>query len=273
MPKQGVPKIAIVGATGSTGSATLRSLLSKEGQPVHLSLFVRSKEKLYSLFPGLGQRTNIQVWEGELHDAEAIHACLSGAQIIICTLGENRNIRGTRVLRNGAEAIVSTLESLKETNGEYQTPQIILLSSASLNDRFAIQRHWLAHFLISAAFRHTYADLQAATDIYRAAPSGLLSLLLVQPPGIVEDTPTGYELSTESVSVAVSYTDLGAAFAELATQDEYWQLGAIGVSSRGGFSFWKHGPEFLSRIVMGLISGYVPGYWIVKRYLQSLFSR
>jgi hypothetical protein len=52
--------------------------------------------------------------------------------------------------------------------------------------------------------------------------------------------------------LVVSYTDLGAAFVELAVSEKYENLHAVGVSSRERNQI-RYVPELLSRLVRGLL--------------------
>ncbi|KPM37972.1 hypothetical protein AK830_g8609 [Neonectria ditissima] len=191
-------RIAIFGATGGTGSATVRSLIKRQD-------FADSLSELRLM------------------------------------------------------SIVDALDDLKSScAGEWKRPRLLLLSSSTWNDRFAAQMPAIVLSLLKTAFYHPYLDLRLATSLFAASPE-LLSLLLVQPPAIVEDEPTGVEISTESVGTAISYADLGDAFVELALQDSYAQLDTVGVSSKVQNPLGKYGLELLSRIVKGLIAGYMPG--------------
>ncbi|KAH8194698.1 hypothetical protein TruAng_011132 [Truncatella angustata] len=264
-------RIAILGATGGTGRATLQSLLSKSDLSIELRVFVRSKEKFYRLFPTLKSNANCEVWEGELTSIDKITECLSGANIIICTLGENQNIPGINVLRVAAASIVSALRTLKaQTGNDWHQPRLLLLSSATWNPRLSGPSGFVL-WLIKTAFHYPYVDLLGAHATLAEADD-LLSLLLVQPPAIIDEAPTGFEISTEKSRVAVSYADLGAGFAELATEDAYRQLSAVGVTSLGGDQFGKYASEILSRVFFGLVSGYLPGYWFTKRLIVRIMG-
>ncbi|KAF7535996.1 hypothetical protein G7054_g4897 [Neopestalotiopsis clavispora] len=252
-------KISILGATGATGSNTLRALLAEEHVSLDLRIYVRSKQKLMRLLPELASRKDIHIWEGELTDVDKVTECLSGAEVIIDTIGENRNMPGLSVLQSAAKSIVAALRTIEAREGEaYSRPRLLLLSSSTWNARLAPPPP--AIWLIKSAFYHSYADLLAAQAILAQA-STLLRLLLVQPPAIIDEPASGFELTVDKPKIAVSYPDLGAAFAELAMNSGYDGLSAIGVTSVGGASFGRYAPEILSRIFWGLLSGFMPGYW------------
>ncbi|KAK9423178.1 putative NAD(P)-binding domain-containing protein [Seiridium unicorne] len=180
---------------------------------------------------------------------------------------KKQNIPGLHVLQGGARLVTAALDILQTENG-WKKPRLIFLSSATWNPRFAAATPAPMLCIVRTAFCHPCADLLAAQAKFTAKPH-LLSLLFVQPPAIVEDDATGHEISTESVRLAVSYADLGAAFAELALERSYDKLGAVGVSSQGGDAFGKYGLELASRMVVGLLAGYVPGYWSLAALLKN----
>lgn len=230
---------------------------------------VRSKAKLSGMIPNIQSHSNVHIWEGQLVDEDTIKMVLRDADTIICALGENRNIPGCHVLQGLASSIVNALKDFKAScTGDWTRPRLILLSSSTWNDRFASHEPALALWSLKTAFYHPYLDLRLATSHFAAVPE-LLSLLLVQPSALVYDEPTGMEISTESVSLAVSYADLGEAFVELAMRPSYGQLDAVGVSSKGGNNIRRYWFELLSRVVRGFIEGYLPGYWTIKNRLGS----
>ncbi|KAF4465807.1 Afli avfa cytochrome p450 monooxygenase [Fusarium albosuccineum] len=264
-------RIALFGATGGTGGATLRSLITEKSlSSLELRLLVRSKAKLLRCHPQLASFPNVHTWEGQVTDTKVIKECIQGADIIICALGENRNIPGVHVLQDLSKSIIDCLSDMKNSNDKnWKRPRVILLSSATWNHRLSENTPAPIHWLVKTAFYYPYVDLLKATAHFEACPD-LLSLKLVQPPAIVEDGPSGMEISTDSVRLTVFYADLGAAFANLAMREQVFdEVDAVGVSSHGGDSFGKYGLEILKRIVIGLVSGYVPGYWQVKSLLSS----
>ena len=256
--------IALLGATGKTGRSILRLLLEKDSLNLHV--YVRSKQKLFSLFPEIATINHVRVCEGTITDQQVMIECLSGADTIICTLGENENIRGVSVLQDSARCIVTALEELKLKAPAYTKPRLLYLSSSSENERFAAARPPLVHWLIETAFYFPYQDLKEAQRILLGAPS-LISLQLVQPPVLVEEAPSGYEISTDFVRLGVSYDDLAAGFVALACHKQYEDIKAIGVSSRDGDAPLRYAPIIFSRIFLGFLTGYVPGFWALRQRL------
>ncbi|QGI69674.1 hypothetical protein CEK26_002006 [Fusarium fujikuroi] len=238
-------RIALFGATGGTGSATVRSFIKRQGfrDSVELRLMITDKATV-----------------GE---------CLRDADTIVCALGENSNIAGVKVLQDLSKTITEVLDDMKRSSTrEWKKPRLILLSSSTWNTRFTAQTPAPLLWLIKSAFYHPYLDLRMATAHLQAS-SDLISLLLVQPGALVYDEPSGAVISTEKASVACTYVDLGEGFVELTMEDSYHDLNATGVSSKGGDSFVRYGPGMLLSIARGLSEGYLPGYWMVKNVIKK----
>ena len=257
--------LALLGSTGKTGREVLRSLLAKGVYNLHI--YVRSKEKLDALFPGIETNPNVKLFVGSVEDHDNMQKCLYGVSIIICTLGSNE-FEETTILRDSASSILLALEALRQRDTSWQKPRMIYLSSSTLNKRFAAARPAFVHWLISTAFQFGYADLKAAMSLLLEKPS-LVSVLSVQPGVLVEETGTGYEISSTSVRLAAAYEDLGRACVELALERGYDALDEVGVSSKGGDRAARYAPTIFNRISMGLLCVYIPGALAVSRILSG----
>ena len=97
-----VHTFAVLGATGKTGREIVKQLLAKDSYPVHLQIYIHSQTKLLGLLPSLSSDARVNVFEGSLTDTDLMTRCLSGAQTITCSIGENENISGLRVMRDAA---------------------------------------------------------------------------------------------------------------------------------------------------------------------------
>ncbi|OQV05677.1 hypothetical protein CLAIMM_10373 [Cladophialophora immunda] len=198
--------------------------------------------------------------------------CLNGAQQIIFTLGENDNLPGVSVIEDGAKTVIAALEALREDQKQdWLRPRVLLLSSATWNPTLAAVRPALVHWAIKTAFVHPYADLRRGQAVFLASPS-LASVLLVQPNGLIDDEPSGHEISVDRASLTVTYGDLGAAFVDLACMTEFDDLPAVGVSSRNGDNGLKYGPILGYRIIRGLCATYVPGFWYMHGFVVSVVA-
>jgi oxidoreductase AflX len=270
---------ALLGATGNTGRLVLKKLLQEASSGIEISIYVRSRSKLEGLFPSISRDTRVTIFEGDIKDETLIRDCLSGANIIICTVGENENIPNVSILRDCAEAVLTSLSSLRARTpipSEWTPVRLLLLSSATWNPRFAADRPALLHWMIRNAFARPYSDLVKAQEMFLDAPE-LVNLLLVQPNALVKEPATGCVISTEFAYTAVSYEDLAQGFVHLATLPEYLKTTAIGVSSARAANPILYVPFVLGKVMRGLLFQFVPGYWraeyAITRTLSGLLGK
>ncbi|KIV76827.1 hypothetical protein PV11_08687 [Exophiala sideris] len=264
--------IAILGATGKTGREVLQRLLKKRDVELDIRLYVRSPAKLLALFPTLHSDPRVSIFAGPLGAIDNMRKCLDGAQKIIITLGENDNLPGVSVIEDGAKSVLAALTELQQASQkQWHRPRVILLSSGTWNPTIAATRPGLVHWAIKTAFCHPYADLLRGSAAFLNAPS-LASVLLVQPNALVEDEPSGHELSVEYATLAVTYGDLGAGFVELATDERYDMLPAVAVSSKKGDDDLKYGHILGYRIIRGLCATYIPGFWSMNKVVNAVVS-
>ncbi|KAF9873295.1 afli avfa cytochrome p450 monooxygenase [Colletotrichum karsti] len=268
--------IAIFGATGGTGSETLKSLLANPSNPFHIKVYVRSKAKLLSLFPSFKTEDRVEIIEGQVTDVSRVKEFLDGADTIVCALGENDNRPGVRVLTDASRTIATALEQLKNEAeaSAWTKPRLLLLSSSTWNKNGSKQQPALVLFLVKRAFYYPYADLLNAHETFQKGErEGLLSLVLVQPPAIIDEEGSGHYIGVESPMMTVSYPDLGAGFAELAIDERYKDLKEVMVwSERAKEGFPRYGPEVLQRLVRGLLASYVPGFWRINGMINRLLG-
>lgn len=251
-----MPTYALLGATGSTGSAVLRCLLSEPPQDIKLNILVRSKTKLLNAFPKLEKtaapRTHIV--ESNSTDLVALETCLSDADVVFMCVGSNESKPGTTLSHDTAAAVISTLRNLRKLRGDgYQIPTIIQLRTASLNPALARQAPRVVRRMVSFCLHYNYADIKRACALYESATmEGLLDYIFVDPPTIhdAEGTQrTGYKLiSTETQETALSYADLGAAICEIATRGPELRNQPVGVTATGNV-----------KATWGVLAGYLVG--------------
>lgn len=242
-----MPVFTLLGATGSTGSSIVRSLLSKPPADLTLNVFVRSKSKLLSAFPDLETTTLFvaNIIEGTLDDTTAMQQCLKNVDVVMAVIGSNVSNSEITLIYDTAVAIVDALKVHQKTQGAaYKPPTIIQLRSASLNPILRATSPWIARTAASFCFYYIYADLERACTLFESVSTttnpdtpALLSYIFVDPPSIHDPdgtVPTGYELILDAKQEpALSYADLGAAFCELAVRREEFLGNAVGVSATG----------------------------------------
>lgn len=240
-----MPVYALFGATGSTGSAILRSLISHPPANLELNIFVRSKSKLLTAFPDLENTTLFQttIVVGTPTDTTATRACLQNADVVFACIGSNYSTPGISLITDTASAILSALEFHRNAQGPaYKTPTVIQLRSASLNPILKAQIPWIAQKLVFFVFGHIYEDLERACNLFASsadAAPGLLEHIWVDPPSIHDPdglVPTGHELmldENEKQQPDLSYADLGVAFCEVAERRAELKGRAVGVTATG----------------------------------------
>ena len=251
-----MPTYALLGATGSTGSAVLRCLLSEPPLDVKLNILVRSKTKLLRAFPKLEKTAapGTRVIESNSTDATALEACLDDADVVFMCVGSNESKPGTTLSYDTAAAIINTLKNLRKLRGdEYKIPTIIQLRTASLNPALARQAPWLVRRMVSFCLHYNYADIKRACALYEtAATESLLDYVFVDPPTIHDadgTKRTGYKLiSTETQETALSYADLGAAICEIAARGPELRNQPVGVTATGKV-----------KATWGVLAGYLAG--------------
>jgi hypothetical protein len=251
-----MPTYALLGATGSAGSAVLRCLLSEPPKHLKLNILVRSKSKLLKAFPKLEETSSlrIRIVEGTSTDTAALEPCLENAAVLFMCVGQNESKRGSTLSYDTAAAIIDTLKNLRKLQGsEYRTPTTLQLRTASLNPALARQVPWLVHKIVSSCLHYNYADIKRACNLYEsAAEESLLDYIFVDPPTIHDadgTTRTGYKLIlTEKQETALSYTDLGAALCEIAERAAEFRNQAVGVTATSKV-----------KATWGVLAGYLVG--------------
>ncbi|KAK5713823.1 hypothetical protein LTR17_017449 [Elasticomyces elasticus] len=182
-----MPVYALLGATGSTGSAILRCLFAQPPPQLTLNIFVRNKSKLLKAFPDLESTTTfkVNIIEGTLSHETAMQECLRDVDVTMACIATNYSTRGMSICYDTAAAI-DALRVLQKTRG-YKPPTIIQLRSASVNRILSAAMPWLARNMASFCFHHVDEDLRRASTMFTSAaaePPGLLHYIFVDPPAI-----------------------------------------------------------------------------------------
>ena len=266
--KSGPSRLALLGATGHTGRMVLAKLLENPAVSSGINVYVRSQAKLERLFPSLSNDPRVRVFEGKITDDRVIQDCLAAAGTIICTLGENENIPVVTVLEDFARATISALSTLQSENKPSIKPRLIMLSSATMNPRFAAARPALLHWMIRTAFDKPYNDLIKAEEMLLSVPE-LLSVTLIQPNALVEEKSTGCVVSTEFAHMACSYEDLAEGFVHVCVSASLENLPRIGVSSARAENVMLYAPFVLGKVFRGLAFQFIPGYWQAEYWITA----
>ena len=238
-----MPTYALLGATGSTGSAILRYLLSQPPKHLTLNIFVRSRSKLRKAFPDLESTTAFEtnIIEGLPSHTTATQECLKDVDVVMACIGSNYSTPGMSLIYDTVTAIIDALEVHQKTRGSaYKTPTIIQLRTASLNPFYMAALPWLARNVAFFCFYYVYEDLDRACKLLASSVAdspGLLDYIFIDPPSIHDadgTTPTGYKLVLdEKQDPVLSYADLGAAFCEVAERRDEFVGKGVGVTATG----------------------------------------
>jgi len=248
-----MPKYVLLGATGATGSAVLRSILGDPPQDLQLEVIVRSEQRLRKRFPGLQtEAIGIHIVEGQCTDPTVLRACCSSATTIFACVGANESKPGMSLVYDTANAIVTALHDIQgELGGAYQAPTVVQLRTASLNEAMSRRSPaWVTSF-VKWGMYHLYLDISRACALYEslAAPklledgsqplarAPLIKYIYADPPTVHDADGTectGYKLIVdEEYPSAISYADLGAAMYELGRRQEEFSNQALGVVATG----------------------------------------
>jgi oxidoreductase AflX len=271
-----MPKYALLGATGGTGGAILRSLIRQPPADLSLKILVRNKSKLAKMFPSIASASPpfpVEIIEGTPGNSTALQQTLEDVDAIFQCIASNDAAPGVRLCQDTVDQIISALEEIRKRKGqEYKTPTTILLRSHSVNQHY-LKHHanWLLVSIIKFILYHSYEDLERATEkLERASSSGpsspnpslppLLHHIHIDP-GALHDPdgvePTGHELLiTEKPAPEINYADLGAAMVEVAERREQFRGVAVMPSATGQVrETWHLLRGFLLRGLYGRIFG------------------
>ena len=268
----GPQRLALLGATGSTGRKVLQKLLQNPNLgETRINIYVRSRNKLENLFPSLSTDPRITIFEGSIKDERVIRDCLANVDTIICTLGENENIPGIYVLEDFARTTIAALSSLRSETDHWHQPRLIMLSSATVHPKFAAPRPAIFHWMVRYAFYKPYNDLIKAQDMLLAEPS-LVSVTLIQPNALVEEQSTGCVISTETIFIACSYEDLAEGFIMVCTLPSYREEHNIAVSSARAENTMLYAPFIFGKVLRGLAFQFIPFYWRAEYFITGLLQ-
>ncbi|KAK5999909.1 hypothetical protein QM012_004997 [Aureobasidium pullulans] len=266
-------RIALLGATGQTGQAVLNDLLTRNID-IDINIYVRSKSKLIDQFPNLDSCPNAHVFAGDISDTVLIQKLLTNVDTIIFTLGWNENRPGPTIIEDGARAIIKALRGLKTNTNEDKKqapPRLIFLSSMTWNERLHDKTPPLGIRMIRLAFYWPYQDLLAGQRIL-LAESELVKVTLIQPPALIEEEASGYDISVDKVGAGCSYPDLGVSMVEVALEQRYEGVPAVMVTSKAGYDGARYAGVILPKVVVGLAASLVPGFWLMHDLVARLWS-
>lgn len=234
---------ALLGATGSTGSAILRYLLEEPPQIHKLKIFVRSKSKLLKAFSDIENKTpfHVEIYEGTPDDDAALQKCLSGANVVFMCIATNQSTQGISICYVITTAIIAALKALRQKQAaSYIVPTIVQLRSVNSNPIVGPRELSVPRFILRYCLYYAYADLDRGCDLLEQTATedpALLDYIFIDPPGLHDSegtTLTGHELLvTELPKMNLGYADLGAGMCEVAERRKGFKGKGIIVSATG----------------------------------------
>ena len=228
---------AIFGATGLCGSSLINVLLKSPNNKIHA--YCRNKAKLMRMIPTAGENERLQIFEGQIDNVDLFASCVRGCKVVFLTVSMNDNIPGCRVAQDTTITLLSALKRLKAE--AVKIPKIVVLSSASLEERLCRNLPRLGHWVVVRANSNVYEDLRVQERMLRAEEEWLSSIFM-KPGGLVVDKQRGHKLDLELQNTFVSYLDLAAAMVEAADDpDNLYGMKDITVQNINGsakFPLW-----------------------------------
>lgn len=238
---QSMPTFAILGATGTTGQAILTLLEKDPTAKIHC--FVRNARKLYGQTPHLDLRTNkrVNVFEAPLTDIAALATCIAPCDAVFMCVATNENSPGCSIALDAAHSVVAALSHIRcVQKSEAPLPRIVVLSSGTINDHLCRETPAIAWWLVWIGLKYIYEDLIKAEAYYRLHKSWI-TVVFVQPGGLVEDVQAGHAVSTEKESTGfLSFLDLAAGMIECGMKDRSateWDWLGVSVLPTGNTRF------------------------------------
>jgi putative NADH-flavin reductase len=162
-------KIALFGASGRTGLLLTFQALN---QGHEVTAYTRSPHKISIT------HKNIRIIEGELQDYERIKEAIIGQDVVMCTLGIEKNIYST-LLSDATRMILRAME-------ECGVKRFICMSSAGVlgNDG----GFWFGKILIPLFLKHVFEDKKRQIDVIRESKA---EWVIVRPVGLTDSPKTG----------------------------------------------------------------------------------
>lgn len=267
-----MPKYAVLGATGATGSELVKFLVPQES--VELNIYARSAARIDSVLPAVRSAPNVRVYTGDLSDITLLCKCLHDVEVIFSAVAQNVNEPTVDIAQRSAHSIVTALEHIRnesqsQSPGGWKCPTLVFLSSASLSTTFGLDTPRFGRWLIHQAIHNVYEDLALATAYLRSHP--WLPLVLALPGGLIKDEPRGVHLTVTEPTALLSYADLARGMVmmgqEEAARAGTWAGKEVGLASLGGDDLRsaKMLDNVLQFVLPGLLCTWFPSVWKMGR--------
>lgn len=263
-------KFAILGGTGSTGSAIITQLL---GSQHILHIYARSEDRLLDTIPQLNDTDRVKLFIGSLDDADNLADCLDGVSAIFSAVASNTSEPNISIARDTAKAVVTALERHKhraESKGEsFKCPTLLFLASASTSRTHIKGEPWLARTIVWQCLYHIYHDLELAQAYLSAPEQDWLPHVVICPGALTKGEAVGHYLSVEPAKEPMlTYDDLAAGMIEIANDPERWEGKEVSVAGKRA----PVSPEvrvLAGYLVTGFLCTWVRPLWRVGRWLRA----
>lgn len=206
-----MPTHALLGATGSTGAAVLRAILSSRQQksresqekatkePLALNIFVRNEAKLHSLFPDLPvfsttttttttspissslpstHTANLQIhlFIGPISDPLLLKSCLRNAEVTYNCIGTNSLRKNENLEVSTAHKIITALKTLQQEQQQQlqekrTVPTLLWNRTIGLNPQIRNPVPEFIEGILEWAVGWALEDMRSAQEIYASAVS------------------------------------------------------------------------------------------------------
>ncbi|KAK5081503.1 hypothetical protein LTR05_007634 [Lithohypha guttulata] len=252
---------AILGATGNVGSSLLQLLSKNSTNEIHV--FVRSRSKLFNLLPAVKDQSNVIVYEGQIQDVDLIAKCIHNTKAVFQATALSENVPGCSIATDTIKVVVEALRILRSQDDKEKLPKLVVLSSASVTDKFWKGVPRFVHRTIYNANCYIYDDLREA-EKYLRDQQDWIAATFMKPGGLVSDVERGHELSLDECHTFMSFLDLAAAMIEVAdTGDDRWDMKDVSlVPQTVGARFEYMAPYVLGK---GLVACFFPQLYMSLR--------
>ncbi|KAK1953598.1 hypothetical protein LY78DRAFT_686953 [Colletotrichum sublineola] len=162
-----MPTYAIIRATGNYGTALIEQL--SQDPAAHIHAFCRDGKNI--------------------HDVNLLAQCIQDTQAVFHVVSTNTNVPGCHIGLNIAKSIVAALENIKalcRSPNEKQRdklPKIILLSSATIDDKLSEHSPAWLHAVLLRSASHVYEDLRQ-TEAFLRAQGDSITTVFIKPGGL-----------------------------------------------------------------------------------------
>jgi putative NADH-flavin reductase len=194
-------KISIFGASGKTGILTVFQALN---QGHEVTAFTRQASKVTIQHP------KIHIIQGDVLDYEKVKQAVTGQDVVICTLGVNKNKPNT-ILSDGTRNILNAME-------EDRVKRFICMSSAGIlgND----SGFWFGKIFMPLFLRHIFNDKIRQMKVVQESKA---EWVLIRPVGLTDAPKTGKYKITLGIpsSSTIPRADVADFMLKLMTDKQY----------------------------------------------------